>query len=165
MRRNGRDLDIHVIGLGLPDQPPLQHLQQLFQGDKLSLGFARTPQEISDSLRPVAAKFDVYRKVEDLRRRAEVSNLVATLAESNAQQQLAAKALNQCRFELAKEQEAGKGCQQSVENLNAELTKLNQKFQNQAKQDAETILQQMNLAATRKQEIDKLKNEICDLVV
>ena len=161
---NPKIASIRVIGLGAPEYQPLQHLQRLFQGERLSLEFARTAAELTDSLRPIAADLDLYRKTRHEQQRAMVANLEATLVDSNSQLEHTAHELNHCRVELAKEREASQGLQQSVQNFKTEVGNLNQKFTDRTKQDGEAILQQRNLAETRKEQIQKLRDELDDLL-
>jgi hypothetical protein len=49
---------IRVIRMGAPEPPASDKFDSLFHGGRLSLGYARTTEELTDSLRPIAAALD-----------------------------------------------------------------------------------------------------------
>jgi hypothetical protein len=151
---------LRVIRLGAPEPPAFDKFDSLFHGPRLSLGFARTMDELTDTLRPIAASLDQYRKLECDRERATVFNLEETLGQSNSQLEQAKYELNRRTKELAAEKVANQGLQNSVHTLTSKIDVLNKKTAQRARHDAETILGLENVKSNQKSTIAKLNQEL-----
>ena len=151
---------LRAIALGEQPPPGPHDWRPLFHRDKLSLGFARTPEELTDSLRPITAALGEYRKLKSHLAEAELCNLKETLAQSNRQLEHTSGELNHRTVELAAEREAIRGLKTSEHDLTTQLAVLNTKTMDRAKHDAETILSLENRNKNHKETIEKLNDEL-----
>ena len=151
---------LRTIALGEQPPPGPHDWRPLFHRDKLSLGFARTPDELTDSLRPITAALGEYRKLRSHLAEAEMCNLKETLAQSNRQLEHTGGELNHRTLELAAEREAIRGLKTSEQDLTTQLAVLNTKTMDRAKHDAETILSLENRNKNHKETIEKLNDEL-----